>query len=925
MEKKDAIRWLIDIPKKNSERVFIIDDITDKKLTFGELHKIACMIGNDLKERGLKKEDKIAVLMENSLSLVKIYFGCLYLGLVVVPINPILAKNEIDYIIQHSNAKAIIVNSNTKKLLNVKILTRKKILTLNLLDETNSNYQNNDIVWNLNNLEFNLHFKPFHGISSNDDIAITYTSGTTSKPKAVVHRIRDVVDNAYLFGKIMGINSHNRFYNMLALTYLGGYYNLLLLPYVLESSVVLTHTFDPKISINFWNSIIKHHVNTLWLVPSIMSILLEVDRGNKGSKYCKKNISLVLVGTAPLATKLKKDFENRYGVKVYENYGLSETFFISTNSPKYPIYDKGVGKILPGISVRVIDKNGKSLSFGNEGEILVKSPYLMKGYHHYDKQDYESKIKTKWFETGDLGVLSSKKILEITGRKKDLIIRGGINISPQSIEDILLKHKSVLECAVIGVPHKIQGEEIIAVVRINSPSNFEKIKKELFALCKESLSQIKQPAKIIQLSEFPHATYGKIQKGKIRSWFIQQQNELVSDNGKKLISLHTKDHNFLPSKIVNNSIEALSISYNTKVYEKQRKGEDVVVLSLGEAFFNIPLFSFEKLPHPKIYHYSHSRGIPELRQKISKYFFEMYDVSFDYETEIILTAGSKIAIHMSLMSILNPKDEVIIHEPAWVSYPEQIKLCQGVPVHVPYYKSVYDFENYITKKTKMVIINNPNNPTGKVYTLDELTFLHNLAKKYKLIVLSDEAYSDFVLNRDDFISFANLDTKKEHSVIVNSISKNFGISGWRIGYVITNAKLTNQLLKLNQHLITCPATILEYYVAKYFDDIINITKPQIIELVKKRQEVIKYMDSISLKYLPGNTTFYIFTSIADSKLSSNEFCSHLLQNYHVSTVPGIGYGKSCDDFIRVSVGSENIDRIKKGLRSIKELIAKTSH
>lgn len=923
--KKDVIDWLINIPKKNSERVFIIDDICDETLTFGQLNKVACVVGNSLKELGLKKGDRIAILMENSLSLVKIYFGCLYSGLVVVPINPILTKNEIGYIIEHSNAKVIIVSSDTKKLINANLLARKKKLVLSIFNETNPIYQNNDIVWNLNELKFNPYFKPFQGVSSNDDIAIVYTSGTTSKPKAVVHRIRDVVDNARVFGKIMGINSHNRFYNILALTYLGGYYNLLLLPYVLESSVVLAHVFDPKMAVNFWDPVIKHRVNILWLVPSIMSILLEVDRGNKGGDYCKKNISLLLVGTAPLSTKLKKDFENRYGVQAYENYGLSETLFVSTNSPKHLLYNRGVGKVLPDVSIRIIDKNGKLLSAGNEGEILVKSPYLMKGYHDYDKQDLESKIKTKWFETGDLGILSKNKILEITGRKKDLIIRGGINISPKSIEDVLLKHRSILECAVIGIPHKIQGEEIIAVVRVNFPSNFRKIKKELFSLCKENLAQIKQPAKIIQLSEFPHATYGKIQKNKIRAWFIQKQKELDNINEKKSAILQIKDHNFVPSKIVNKSIEALSISYNTKVYEKQRKGEDVVVLSLGEAFFNIPLFSFERLPHPKTYHYSHSRGIPELRQKISKYFFEMYDVSFDYETEIIITAGSKIAIHMSLMSILNPNDEVIIHEPAWVSYPEQIKLCHGIPIRIPYYKSVYDFENYITKKTKMIIINNPNNPTGKVYTLDELTFLHNLAKKYKLIILSDEAYSDFVLNRDDFISFANLDTKKEHSIIVNSISKNFGISGWRIGYVITNAKLINQLLKLNQHLITCSPTILEYYVAKYFDNIINITKPQIADLVKKRQEIIRFMDSISLKYLPGNTTFYIFTSIADSKLSSNEFCSHLLQNYHVSTVPGIGYGKSCDGFIRVSVGAETTDRIKNGLQSIKELVSKTSH
>src|SRR5437899_11878331 len=113
-----------------------------------------------------------------------------------------------------------------------------------------------------------------------------------------------------------------------------------------------------------------------------------------------------------------------------------------------------------------------------------------------------------------------------------------------------------------------------------------------------------------------------------------------------------------PSNIVKDSIEALSIKYNTIVYEKQHKGEDVTVLSLGEAFFDIPLFTFENLPISKIYHYSHSRGIPELRKKLSDYYEENYKAKCDYEKEIIVTAGSKIGIHMSLMSILNPGDEV---------------------------------------------------------------------------------------------------------------------------------------------------------------------------------------------------------------------------------------------------------------------------
>src|SRR5512137_355489 len=125
------------------------------------------------------------------------------------------------------------------------------------------------------------------------------------------------------------------------------------------------------------------------------------------------------------------------------------------------------------------------------------------------------------------------------------------------------------------------------------------------------------------------------------------------------------------SRVVMDAEQAMSIKFNTMVYELQRRGTKVIVMSLGEAFFDIPLLSFDDLPHPQIFHYSHSRGIPELRERLCEYFRSQYDVPIDPEKEIIVTAGSKAAIHMAFMAVLDPGDEVIIPEPAWVSYPEQ--------------------------------------------------------------------------------------------------------------------------------------------------------------------------------------------------------------------------------------------------------------
>jgi len=378
-----------------------------------------------------------------------------------------------------------------------------------------------------------------------------------------------------------------------------------------------------------------------------------------------------------------------------------------------------------------------------------------------------------------------------------------------------------------------------------------------------------------------------------------------------------------PAPHVAEIAEAISIRYNNLVYDKKARGEDVIVLSLGEAFFEIPLFGFDGLPMPDGYHYSHSRGVPGLRAKLADYYAANYQVPVDPAREIIVTSGSKIAIHMSLMAILSPGDEVLVLEPAWVSYTEQVKLCHGVPVMVPYDRGVFELEEFITARTRAIIVNNPNNPSGKVFTMEELEHLHALVDQNNLFLLSDEAYSEFLLD-DSFISAGALDPEKKHTIVCNSMSKNYGMSGWRLGYVIARPSLTDQILKINQHLVTCPSTILQHYLERSFDEILDITRPQIDAVVRRRQELAAYMDGLGMSYLPGDSTFYFFVSIAPSGLTSEEFCTRLLTDHGVSTVPGIGYGCSCDRFIRVSVGAESMERTCRGIRLVRDLIAATA-
>jgi aminotransferase len=367
--------------------------------------------------------------------------------------------------------------------------------------------------------------------------------------------------------------------------------------------------------------------------------------------------------------------------------------------------------------------------------------------------------------------------------------------------------------------------------------------------------------------------------------------------------------------------QALSIQFNNLVYELRSAGHDIITLSLGEAFFDLPLPTFDRLDQSGLHHYSHSRGLVELRRRLGKYYQDEFGVPVDPDSEILVTAGSKAAIYMTLVAVLEPGDEVIIPEPFWLSYPAQVRLCHGEPVMVPHDVSVYDLGRYVTPRTRAIVINNPNNPSGRVYTADELRHVHALAEAHGLLLIADEAYNEFVAPGTDFVACGALDPDMRHTVTINSMSKNYGVSGWRVGYVIAHRRLVDQILKINQHLVTCAPTILSSYLAEHFDDIIEITRPQIQRVVALRNRVAGWLTDAGIEALPGSAAFYLFASIGRSGLTSTEFATRLLRDSGVCVVPGIAYGDSCDRHIRISVGTESEDRVARGIAAIGQLIA----
>lgn len=501
---------------KNRERSFFIDILNGKEFTYGEIENLSLKLASLLAAKGIRKSDKIAIVLPNCIEFVILYFACMQLGAIPVPINHRLNLSEVEYILLNSKAKVIFISPIFFNKL-YEICNAKGILLFcfepdKLINNksTLSGLVNFDFFKEINALDPYSDSKGIFGEITDDDAAIIiYTSGTTARPKGVVISYGNIINHGSLFVKLLGLEPSLRFYGSFALSYLGGFDNLLIIPMLGGSTIVLDRAFDAMTAINFWNNVKQYNINALWLVPSMLSIILSIDRSSKSQRIAKR-IKLALVGTAPLPSALKGKFEEKYGLTLYENYGTSETLIVTVNSPGSS-FIRGVGKIMPGRKILIINQKGENCGVNELGEIVVKTKY-MNNWYYENPTETKQAFKDDMFYTGDMGHLDEDGYLFITDRKKDLIIRGGINISPQEIEEIISKYPSVSGVAVVGIPHSVQGEEIVALV-VSAKALAERAIQEY---CHKHLAPFKIPQHILFTEELPRGVTGKIQKNKVK-------------------------------------------------------------------------------------------------------------------------------------------------------------------------------------------------------------------------------------------------------------------------------------------------------------------------------------------------------------------------------------------------------------------------
>ncbi len=362
------------------------------------------------------------------------------------------------------------------------------------------------------------------------------------------------------------------------------------------------------------------------------------------------------------------------------------------------------------------------------------------------------------------------------------------------------------------------------------------------------------------------------------------------------------------------------------VNAKAKQFNDVINLSLGDPDLLTDKAVIEQAfqdtlaGHTK---YTEFRGDPELRAEIRKFYKNEYDMDVDDE-EIIVTAAGTIAMYLVMETILDPGDEVILQAPYFTPYPNQVKLAGGVPVELPTYEeedfqiNMERLESLITDRTKALVINTPNNPSGSCLSVETMTKIAEIAEKYDLLVVCDDIYTAFSYQHP-FVPFASLPGMRKRSLIINTVSKNFTMTGWRVGNIIAPKEFIKVMADINMGVaftVSAPgqrAALAAYRTYKDF-------QPAMVAEYKKRvfyaAERINALSNMHVLY-PPKGAFYLFINIKDTGMTSAEVAEKILDEAHVLTLPGNAFGKCGEGFLRIACtcGCEELgeafDRIGK--------------
>ena len=355
--------------------------------------------------------------------------------------------------------------------------------------------------------------------------------------------------------------------------------------------------------------------------------------------------------------------------------------------------------------------------------------------------------------------------------------------------------------------------------------------------------------------------------------------------------------------------------------------EDVISLSIGEPDFRTPWHvsraAIESLEKGRTW-YTPNRGFEKLRIEIADFVKRKYELNYAPKTEILVTVGGSEAIDLAMRCLLNPGDEVLIHQPSFVCYEPLTLMTGAVPKIIDTKKensfrlTPQELEAAITDKTKLLILSYPNNPTGAVMRKADLEALAEVIIKHDLLVISDEIYSELTYS-GKHVSMGAIEGMRERTVVINGFSKAFAMTGWRLGYAMGPATIIEMMTKLHQYGIMSAPTVAQYAAIEALKNGDKDIEKMRGEYEMRRRYVVGEFNAMGLTCFEPFGAFYSFPCIKSTGLTSEEFCTKLLESKKVAIVPGNAFGESGEGFVRVSY-SYSLKHLREAISRIREFL-----
>lgn len=488
------------------DATYLIAPESGRTLSFAGIQHASRHLANSLLARGLQPGDKVAMLMGNGFQTCRIFIGAMYGGFCVTPINLLAQPAQLVYVLDHCDAKIIIVAPDQVERLKSALASVARPMDVVVCHQDVAEFiEGPDSV------------EALPPVEESDDALLMYTSGTTGRPKGVLLSHRAVISGGAYVSRAHELSEADRVMAVLPLYHINAQIVTATSPLVHGGSLVMPHRFSAS---SFWETVAAQRCTWINVVPTIIVYLLN------GATPREKGLDISRVrfcrsASAPLAPSHHRAFEEKFGIGIIETMGLTETAAPCFTNPLDP-HGRKIGS--PGTAfgneARIVDGKGNVLPAGVTGEIMVRGDNVMKCYYKNPKETAKTLTPDGWLHTGDLGYLDEDDFVFVTGRLKELIIKGGENIAPREIDEVLLKHPALLEAAVVGIPDENYGQEILACVVLKP--NEMCSEEELRDYCGNALGMYKTPKQFRFVDELPKGPSGKVQRLKLLDLVARQ-------------------------------------------------------------------------------------------------------------------------------------------------------------------------------------------------------------------------------------------------------------------------------------------------------------------------------------------------------------------------------------------------------------------